>query len=67
MFGWKQEEAVWFVLTGETPQLKSLSVRLKVKGARTGVPLWSVTINAAPWVPQEEVERAFGRMQQQIL
>src|SRR5215210_5961269 len=67
MFGWKQEEAVWFVLTGETPQIKPLSVRVKVKGGRTGVPLWSVTINAAPWVPHEEVERAFGRMQQQVL
>jgi len=66
-FGWKQEEAVWFVLTGETPQIKPLSVRLRVKGSRPEVPLWSVTIDAEPWVPQEEVESAFGRIKQQVL
>jgi hypothetical protein len=66
--GWDEEGAVWYVLTGEAPQLRPITIRGrgKFRGQYTRFQ-HSVTLTVLPWVPAKEVERVYRNVQQQVL
>ncbi len=67
-YGWSQEEAVAFVLTGQKPQIQPLKVSANLlTGYRNSPPVWNVSLKVAPWVPAKEVAGAYQEIQQQIL
>jgi hypothetical protein len=66
-YGWTEEAAVWFVLTGETPEIKPLDVRARVSSNEYAPPQWRITLNVMPWVPAETVKNAYRHMQKQVL
>jgi hypothetical protein len=66
-YGWTEEAAVWFVLTGETPEIKSLEVRARVSSNVYAPQQWRISLNVMPWVPAETVKNAYRHMQKQML
>ena len=44
-YGWTEEAAVYFVLTGETPEIKPLDVRARVSSNEYAPPQWRITLN----------------------
>src|SRR5918997_2166383 len=68
-FDWPSAEAAaWFVLTGEAPESRPLDARWDTKGGGPYLnPQWRVRLTVPAWLPAEEVERAYRRMQRQIL
>jgi hypothetical protein len=66
-YGWTEEAAVWFVLTGETPEIKPLDVRARVRSNVYAPPQRWITLNVMPWVPAETVKSAYRHMQKQML
>jgi hypothetical protein len=68
VYGWKQEDALWFVLTGETPQISPLELSASLlTGYDRSPPVWTVTLEVAPWVKVDTVASAFREIQLQIL
>jgi hypothetical protein len=66
--GWDEEGAVWYVLTGETPQLHPIKIRGRGKFRGGMRPFQhSVILTVLPWVPAKEVERVYRNVQQQVL
>lgn len=63
VFGWKEEDMVWLLLTGEAPYLNPL--RVSVSYARGKPP--TVKMEAAAWMPAEVVEANFKNVQRQLL
>jgi hypothetical protein len=67
-YGWSQEEAVHFILTGHMPQIQPLKVSTNLlTGYRNNPPVWNINLEVAPWMPAKEVTKAFQEIQQQIL
>jgi hypothetical protein len=68
-FDWPDEEAAaWFVLTGEAPESRPLDARWDTKGGGLYLnPQWRVRLTVPPWLPADEVEKAYRRMQRRIL
>ena len=66
--GWSEEEAIWYVLTGVTPKLRTIRVRGRGKLRNEHRPFQhEVTLTVLPWVPAKEVERAYRNIQKQLL
>jgi hypothetical protein len=71
-YGWREGDALWFVLTGRVPPIRPLEVEMFVH-ASTGPsryysPIMArITVTAPAWVNPEEVEGAFGDAQRQLL
>jgi hypothetical protein len=66
--GWSEEEAIWYVLTGETPRLRPVRIRGRGKPPNEHRPFQhEVTLTVLPWVPAKQVERAYRNMQKQLL
>jgi hypothetical protein len=68
-YRWREDDAVWFVLTGSAPQVRSLqmlvSVRESVEDYEPDTA--RITVTADAWVDAKEVERAFRDAQRQVL
>lgn len=66
--GWSEEEAIWYVLTAETPRLRPIRVRGRGKHQNGHRPFQhEVTLTVLPWVPAKEVEYAYRNIQKQLL
>lgn len=65
-YGWHQDDAVWFVLTGELPTLRPLEVSFFDQASVFGPSYAEITLHVAPWVPPEEVKQAFLRARDQV-
>jgi len=61
--GWDQEHAVWLLLTGEPPYLNPFKVKLTYS---RGKPM-TVKMEAAAWMPADEVARIFRHIQRKTL
>ncbi len=56
----RSESAAWFVLTGEAPQVRPIEARWETKHGSTHLnPQWRIRLSIPPWLPEEEVLRAF--------
>jgi hypothetical protein len=56
----RSETAAWFVLTGEAPQVRPIEARWETKHGSTHLnPQWRIRLTIPPWLPEEEVLRAF--------
>jgi len=68
-YGWDEEGAVWYVLTGKAPQLRPIRLRARGKSpVEHYVPFqYDVTLSVLPWVHATEVEHAYRSAQKQLL
>ena len=68
-YGWDEEGAIWYVLTGKAPWLRPVRIRARGKlPVPYQIPLqYDVTFSVLPWVPAKEIERAYRSVQQQLL
>src|SRR5215211_3800479 len=64
---WNEDAAAEFVLTGVAPLARSVNARLKLEGNKYLGSQWQIELNISPWVPAEEVTRAYKWMQKQLL
>jgi hypothetical protein len=64
-YRWHPAEAVWFVLTGETPTVPALTVTRSFPSSMYHHPDRDVliTIEASPWISSRSVARAFRKAQ----
>ena len=59
-FDWPDRDAsVWFVLTGEAPEVRPLDGRWVTKQGKYLNPQWRIQLTIPRWVPAEEVLRAY--------
>ena len=65
-YGWRQNEAAWFVLNGEAPRLRPLTTRASIHRSKHGPSSCEITLQVAPWIPSEDVEKAFTQMRDQV-
>jgi hypothetical protein len=63
MYGWEEEDMVWLVLTGETPRLGALALKVR----KTAGNLTTITLTAASWVSAETIEKNYQNVQRQVL
>jgi hypothetical protein len=61
--GWKDEDAVWFFLTGEAPKLNPLTVNVRFTAGNPP----TTTLTAAPWVSAETIKKNYQKVQGQVL
>ena len=75
-FPWPEDQATWFILTGEPPRVPPVEVRYTSRPAQvhlepSGDPerfaYGEVTISAAPWVSEKIVAEAYYNLQSRIL
>ena len=67
-YPWEEPDAVWFVLTGETPWVAPLTWQFRATGP--GHDLWSygcITLKVEPWVSASVVERVYSDLQHRLL
>ena len=62
----RNEAAAWFVLTGHVPEVRALEGRWEPKQGKHLNPQWRINLTAAPWVPAEEVARAYRTLRGQL-
>ncbi len=66
--GWGEEGAVWYLLTGEAPELQPVRISGRARPPQGFVPFQhNVTLSVLPWVPAKEVERIYRNIQKQVL
>jgi hypothetical protein len=58
-YGWRQNEAAWFVLNGARPRLLALNTRYSIDQRKHGPSSCKITLEVAPWIPSKVVEKAF--------
>ncbi len=62
----RSESAAWFILTGEAPQVRPMDARWETKhGIMHLNPQWRIRLTIPPWLPEEEVLRAFRLLRKQ--
>jgi hypothetical protein len=61
-YRWQPAQAVWFVLTGETPAVPALTVTRSFPSSMYHFDTL-ITVEASPWVSSRTVERAFRKAQ----
>lgn len=64
--GWHQDDAAWFVLTGEPPAFHPLSASFHDSASVYGPNHGEITLHVAPWVPSEEVKKVFLEARDQM-
>jgi hypothetical protein len=65
-YGWRRNDAAWFVLNGAVPRLRPLTTRASMHRSKHGTSSCEITLQVAPWIPSEEVEKAFTQMRDQV-
>jgi hypothetical protein len=65
-YGWRRDDAAWFVLAGSTPRLRPLAVNGSMHQSRHGPSYCKITLEVAPWVRSEEVKKAFVQIRDQM-
>jgi hypothetical protein len=57
----RSESAALFILTGEAPPVRPIEARWETKRGSTSYlnPQWRIQLTIPPWLPEEEVVRAF--------
>jgi hypothetical protein len=63
IYGWKEEDMVWFFLTGEAPRLSTLTLNVRLTAGK----LTTITMTAAPWVSAETIKKNYQKVQRQVL
>jgi len=63
MYGWTEEDMVWFLLTGEAPSLSTLTLHVRLTAGH----LTTITMTAAPWVSAETIKKNHQKVQSQML
>jgi hypothetical protein len=63
-YGWRQDDAAWFVLNGAAPRLLPLNTDVSMLRVSGHEPAHSpsyceISLQVAPWIPSEVVEKAF--------
>jgi len=63
-YGWRQDDAAWFVLNGAAPRLLPLKTHVSMLRVSRHEPAHSpsyceISLQVAPWIPSEVVEKAF--------
>jgi hypothetical protein len=64
---WSKDAAAEFVLIGVAPLAHPVDARLKLEENRYLGSQRRIELNISPWVPAEDVTRAYKRMQKQVL
>jgi hypothetical protein len=62
-YGWKEEDMVWFFLTGEAPRLSTPT--LNVRFTTGNLP--TITLTAPPWISAETIKKNYKKVQSQVL
>jgi hypothetical protein len=66
-YGWRRDDAAWFVVSGRPPRLRPLTADVSTHMfTQYGPNHCEITIHAAPWIPSEVVERAFIQVRDQL-
>jgi hypothetical protein len=66
-YGWRQDDAAWFVLTNRPPRLRPLAADVSMSESPLyGLSHCKITLHVVPWVPSEVVERAFVQVRDQV-
>ena len=65
-YGWRRDDAAWFVLTSRPPRLRPLTADVFMHESVYGPSYCKITLHVAPWIPSEEVEKTFVRMRDQV-
>jgi hypothetical protein len=63
-YPWQEEQATWFVLTGEPPALSAATGRVSRGSA---APYAEITMTVQPWVPADTVRKFYGQLQGRVL
>jgi hypothetical protein len=63
IYGWKEEDMVWFFITGEPPRLSTLTMNVRFTAGN----LTTITMSAAPWVSAETIKKNYQKVQSQVL
>jgi hypothetical protein len=68
-YGWDEQGAIGYVLTGKAPRLRPVRMRARGKlPVEYYVPFqYDVTFSVLPWIPTKEVERVYRNVQKQLL
>jgi hypothetical protein len=73
-YPWFEQDAVWFLLTGETPYVAPMTVRHKHREHETSGPYppvgfgyQLVALTVEPWVPAETVHKVYRDLQRRLL
>jgi hypothetical protein len=62
-YPWQEEQATWFVLTGEPPPLSAATARVSRGSA---APYAEIVMTVQPWVPADTVRKFYGQLQEQV-
>jgi len=65
-YGWRRDDAAWFVLTSRPPRLRPLTADVSMRQSAYGPNHCKITLHVAPWIPSEVVERAFVQLRDQV-
>jgi hypothetical protein len=65
-YGWRQNEAAWFVLNGAAPRLQPLITRVSMHQSKDRPSYCKIALQVAPWISSEVVERAFVQARDQV-
>ena len=66
-YGWRRNDAAWFVLTNRPPRLRPLTADVSMRESMYyGPNHCKMTLYVAPWVPSEVVERTFVQIRDQV-
>ena len=66
-YGWRRNDAARFVVSGTPPRLRPLTADVSMHmSPQYGSSHCEITINVAPWVRPEVVERAFVKLRDQL-
>ena len=65
-YGWHQDDAAWFVLTGDDPTFHPLGVSFHDGASEYGPNHGEITLHVAPWMPAGEVKKAFLEARDQM-
>lgn len=65
-YGWRRDDAAWFVLTDRSPRLRPLNADVSMLQSVYGPSHCKISLHVAPWVPSEAVERAFVQIRDEV-
>jgi hypothetical protein len=67
-YPWEEPDAVWFVLTGETPWVAPLTWQFRGTGEVLDSWFYGyITLNVEPWVSASVIERVYRDLQHKLL
>jgi hypothetical protein len=70
-YPWFESDAVWFILTGETPWVVPMTWRARARGTGStpddGFSHGLVTFTVEPWVPADTVHQVYQEIQKELL